>query len=576
MNSTTARARLLTALLLLAGSFSVVLVAQGATAAPGYRVNLTVSDTRPDVGETLRLSGKVTPAAPGKRVRVQGKVAGTGWVTITKVRLSKASTYRTAFRLPAAGRLSIRIVKSRSRTVARGISRTRNIRVGEGSTAPVLLAASLPAAAVGSAYSATIRTADDRPGEFRVGAGSLPPGLSLHDQTGVISGSPTTQGTFSFTVAFRDPDGLSDTETYAITVGSTAPPVISTTTLPAGSVNARYEAKLETTGNAAGTWAVTTGALPAGLILAPATGVISGTPTTAGTKSFTVRFTQTGTGLTDTQPLSIAIGAATAPVISTTSLPAGIVGKAYSATLQTVGNKTGTWAVTTGALPAGLTLATATGVISGTPTTAGTSSFTVRFTQTGGLTDTQALSLKVDPSSPPVITTTSLPGGTVGVAYSRTLQTDGNRTGTWSVSSGALPPGLTLAPSTGVVSGTPSAVGTSSFTVLFTALNGLTDTQALSITIDTATPPVISTTTLPDGTVGTAYSQTLQTEGNRSGTWSLSGGSLPPGLNLAGATGVISGTPTTAGTSTFTVLFTAAGGLTDSQGLSITVVAPSP
>jgi hypothetical protein len=177
------------------------------------------------------------------------------------------------------------------------------------------------------------------------------------------------------------------------------------------------------------------------------------------------------------------IAAPTPPVISTTSLPDGIVGSAYGAQLQTVGNKTGTWAVTTGALPAGLSLNGATGVISGTPTTAGTPAFTVTFTQTGGLTDSQGLSIKIDPSAPPVIATTTLPNGTVGAAYSAQLQTVGNRSGTWSISSGALPAGLTLNGATGVISGTPTTAGTPAFSVLFTALNGLTDSQALSITV---------------------------------------------------------------------------------------------
>jgi predicted secreted protein len=235
-------------------------------------------------------------------------------------------------------------------------------------------------------------------------------------------------------------------------------------------------------GNRAGAWSVSTGALPAGLTLNGATGVISGNPTTAGTTNFTVLFTTTG-GLTDTQALSIAVGAATAPIISTTSLPAGTVGQAYSSTLQTVGNKVGSWSVSSGALPAGLTLNSTTGVVSGTPSTAGNAAFTVVFQATSGLTDSQALSILVDPNSPPVISTTSLPNGTHAVAYSTTLQTVGNRTGSWSISSGLLPAGLTLNGATGVISGTPGSAGTSNFIVQFTATGGLTDSQALSITV---------------------------------------------------------------------------------------------
>ncbi|MDQ4051505.1 MAG: Ig domain-containing protein [Actinomycetota bacterium] len=482
MNST--RTRILIALLMMAGSFSVALAAESATAAPTFSLNLTVSDLRPEVGEAVRVSGKVTPAAPGKRVKVQGKAAGTGWVTIARPRLNNNSVYRASLRFPREGGVAIRVVKPASRTVAQGVSRERRLRVGAALTAPVITTTTLPSAAVGSAYSETVETADGRPGAFTIAAGALPAGLSLHDQTGVISGTPTAEGTSSFTVSFRDPDGLSDSQPLSITVGPPATaPVISTTTLPNGTVGTAYSQTLKTVGNKTGTWSISAGTLPPGLTGNSSTGVISGTPTTAGTTTFTAKFTETATGLSDTQDLSITIEPATPPVITTTSLPAGTATRPYSATLQTAGNRAGTWSRTSGSLPAGLTLNGATGVISGTPTTPGTSSFTVVFTATNGLTDTQALSILVDPSTPPQIVSSPLPQGVVGTAYSATLQTVGNRAGTWSRTSGSLPEGLTLNGATGVISGTPIAPGTDNFTVLFTAAGGLTDSDGKSITV---------------------------------------------------------------------------------------------
>lgn len=574
MNSTTVRARLLMVLLLIAGGFSVALVAKSATAAPTYAINLTVSDTRPEVGETVRLSGKVTPAAAGKRVKVQGKAAGTGWVTISRPVLSKNSTFKATLRFNRAGRVAIRVLKPGSAKVGEGVSRTRYLRVGDLPTAPVIVTTSLPNANVSSPYSATVETADSRPGAFTITAGSLPAGLAIDDQRGVISGTPTTQGTSQFTVTFRDPDGLSDSQALSITVGPPSTgPVISTTTLPNGQVSTAYTATLQTLGNRTGTWSIAAGTLPAGLVGNPSTGVISGTPTTAGTKTFTAKFTETGTGLSDTQVLSITIAAAGAPVIATTTLPNGAVAVPYSATLQTVGNKPGVWARTAGVLPAGLTLNAATGVISGTPTTAGVSNFTVRFTQTGGLTDSQALSITVAAATPPVIATTSVPNGAVGAAYNTKLLVTGNKTGTWAVTVGTLPAGLSLAPATGVISGTPTTIGSTNFTVRFTQTGGLTDSQALTLVVEDGSAPVISTTTLPNGTVGAAYAATLQTVGNKTGTWTVSSGALPTGLSLNANTGAITGTPTTVGTSNFSVLFTALNGLTDTQALSIQVVA---
>src|ERR1700687_4880277 len=171
------------------------------------------------------------------------------------------------------------------------------------------------------------------------------------------------------------------------------------------------------------------------------------------------------------------------PSITTSSLPSGTQNVAYSAPLAAPGGTTPyTWSVATGTLPAGLTIASGTGVISGTPTVAGTSNFTVRVTDTNSLTATQALSLAV--AAPLTVTTTSLPGGTQNVAYSATLAATGGTTPyTWSIATGTLPAGLTIASGTGVISGTPTVAGTSNFTVRVTDTNSLTTTKNLRLTI---------------------------------------------------------------------------------------------
>src|ERR1700687_1909143 len=171
------------------------------------------------------------------------------------------------------------------------------------------------------------------------------------------------------------------------------------------------------------------------------------------------------------------------PSITPSSLPSGTQNVAYSAPLAAPGGTTPyTWSVATGTLPAGLTIASGTGVISGTPTVAGTSNFTVRVTDTNSLTATQALSLAV--AAPLTVTTTSLPGGTQNVAYSATLAATGGTTPyTWSIATGTLPAGLTIASGTGVISGTPTVAGTSNFTVRVTDTNSLTTTKNLRLTI---------------------------------------------------------------------------------------------
>jgi hypothetical protein len=222
-----------------------------------------------------------------------------------------------------------------------------------------------------------------------------------------------------------------------------------------------------------------------------------------------------------------------------------------------------------GSLPAGLSLNSSTGVISGMPKTAGTSSFTVQVKDAINATSAKSLSLTI--YAPLTISTSSLPGGTTGTAYSQTLAATGGKTPhKWSMASGSLPAGLSLAGSTGVISGTPTTTGTSTFSVQVKDANNTTSTKTLSIII--YAPLSISTSTLPAGTKGAAYSQTLTASGGKTPyTWSISSGSLPTGLTLNSSTGVISGTPTKKGKSSFAVKVIDANAKTATKSLSITV-----
>jgi Putative Ig domain/RTX calcium-binding nonapeptide repeat (4 copies) len=177
-----------------------------------------------------------------------------------------------------------------------------------------------------------------------------------------------------------------------------------------------------------------------------------------------------------------------APTITTTSLPGGTVGVAYSLTLTATGGTPGyAWALESGALPAGLALG-AGGTISGTPTSAGVSTFTVRATDSRSQTDTQELTLAVASPPAPTITTTSLIGGAVGRAYSQALMaTDGTPGYGWTLDSGSLPAGLALS-SSGSITGIPTIVGSSTFTVRVTDSRSQTDTQELTITVEPPPP----------------------------------------------------------------------------------------
>jgi hypothetical protein len=247
-----------------------------------------------------------------------------------------------------------------------------------------------------------------------------------------------------------------------------------------------------------------------------------------------------------------------APSITTITLPDVTVGAAYNQTLQATGNPaTFTWSVTIGSLPEGLNLNPSTGAITGIPTTTGTSNFTVSASNGVGTNATRLLTINIVPApASPTIITTTLPSGTVGVAYNQTLQATGNpETFAWSVIIGNLPEGLSLNSSTGAITGTPTIAGSIGFTINVSNGVGSNAIMQFSINIVPASAaPTITTTMLSGGTVNVAYNQTLQATGNPATfTWNVTAGTLPAGLNLNSSTGAITGTPTTVGSSTFTI-----------------------
>ncbi|MBI2815785.1 MAG: putative Ig domain-containing protein [Acidobacteria bacterium] len=432
---------------------------------------------------------------------------------------------------------------------------------------------SLPGAVQNSGYAATVSAAGGAPPyTWSVTVGTLPAGLTLAANSGIISGTPTALGTSNFTVQVRD--SAAQTTTRALTLTVTAPSLsITTATLPIAVQNRAFSTAL---GASAGTqpysWSIASGSPPPGLTLTAGTGEISGTPTTTGTFSFTARVTDSASA-TATKALSLTVNPPLS--VATNALPGATVSTFYHVFLSASGGNSSsyTWAITSGTLPVGFTLAPTIGAISGTPSTLGTSNFTVQVTDGNGQTASRALQITVFAAGF-VVSTTSMPSGTVGTAYSGNLfATGGGEPYSWSINSGTLPAGLTLIASTGAISGTPTTAGTFNFTAMATDSNLNTATRALSILINSPSATLtITTASLPNGTQGTAYSAQLTASGGTMPySWSLATGTLPAGLTLTASTGAISGTPSTAGTSSFTVRVTDASAQTTTRALSITI-----
>ena len=239
----------------------------------------------------------------------------------------------------------------------------------------------------------------------------------------------------------------------------------------------------------------------------------------------------------------------TPPEITVDALPNGITGQAYIYQITASGTTSITW-THTGSLPDGLTLSES-GLISGTPAKAGSSTFTVTATNSVG-TDSRTFTLQV--LAPVSITTTSLKTGTINKSYSVTLKGKGTKPLTWSAT--GLPSGLKISEK-GKISGKPTAFGT--FNVKITVSNGAGNaTKELKLIIK-GIPPKLSGA-LAKAELGEYYESGLKlTKGSLPITWSIMG-ELPDGLVFNASTGVISGTPASYKSSGFKLKITASNG----------------
>ncbi|MFN7562019.1 MAG: beta strand repeat-containing protein, partial [Prosthecobacter sp.] len=438
---------------------------------------------------------------------------------------------------------------------------------------PVLAVGTITTSAtVGTAFSQTINTTGGvSPYTYAVTTGTLPAGLTL-SSGGVLSGTPSSTTSQTFTVTATDANGCPGTRSY--TIAPVCPTItVNPITLPPGTVGTAYSQSFSGSGGTSPySFTLTTGTLPAGLTLS-STGVLSGTPTTSNGAGVSITVTGTDAyGCSGTRTVSIKI----CPVISLAAITSSAtVGTAYSQTATASGGTAPyTYAVTTGTLPSGLTLNTTTGAITGKPTNATAQTFTITATDANACPGTR--SYTITPTCPTItVNPTSLSNGTVGIAYSQTASaTGGTAPYTYSISAGTLPAGLTLNSTSGVISGTPTTSNGAGTSITITATDslGCTGSRPLNLKI---CPVVTLGTFTTTGTVGTAYSQTVTASGGATPyTFAVTSGTLPGGLTLNASTGVISGTPNVEISSTVTITATDANGCPGTRSYTLAMSCP--
>ncbi len=422
----------------------------------------------------------------------------------------------------------------------------------------------LPGGQIGVVYAPTTLVATGGTAPYSWSATGLPAGIALDAAAGGLSGGPTIAGTFNVIVTVLDATSAATSVNYTITVNPVLA-IAAPATLPTGQVGVTFASTMIGPSGGTAPFAWTAAGLPAGLTVAAATGVVSGSPAAPG--QFTVSATVTdAVGATAVRIYPLTIRAALA--VTPHTMPPGQVGVVYAATTFAATGGLAPYAWSATGLPGGLVLNVSSGAITGTPTVAGSFAVVVKAVDAIGAAATSSAALITTPVLG--VATTQLPSGQVGVASASTTLTPSGGTPPYTWAATGLPAGLILNPSTGVLGGTPSAGGT--FNIVATVLDATATASSANYTV--VINPVLAIANpaaIPSGQAGVTYAATTVSPsgGTAPFTWAAAG--LPAGLTMSATTGVISGSPAASGSFTVAVTVTDAIAASAARTYALTV-----
>ncbi|WP_031500830.1 Ig domain-containing protein [Bryobacter aggregatus] len=421
-------------------------------------------------------------------------------------------------------------------------------------------------AIVGQTYSSAATLGQFGAIVYSVVGGSLPTGLTLNSSNGYVTGTPTVEGLYTFTLRAGDVSSRTVNRSCSITTQS---PIQLTSPRTTARVGVPYYSGVSAVGGTSGySFSIVSGNLPNGLALNSSTGGIQGTPTTAGTSNFRVRAVDSASRTAERDFLIVSLTRTTTPSLRC-PLPYTISNTPYRSALSVNLSGTLTYAITSGTLPPGFSLNAQTGLISGTTNmgtdTSSSSERTFTATVSGGLNGPISTSCTIfGGASATFLLNVACPDQNdlvAGEAYtSPAIASAGRRPYSYSLYQSSPPPGLSLNPETGMLSGTPFASGTYPYQIavqdssnIYYEVSPPPTTASCVANISNATPLNWVTTSLPTGSPNSSYSAPLVLSGGIAPYHYYLSGSLPAGLSLSSSTGVISGTPQSPGTTTFSV-----------------------